>query len=72
MTQNDYSRYYRFNTTDLINMSVRIKVAKSAKELVDVYKLRHLVYVEGEGYFKDIVGEMIVDHFELSFTVVVR
>ena len=45
-------------------MAVRIKVAKSAKELVDVYKLRHLVYVEGEGYFKDIVGEMIVDHFD--------
>jgi len=47
-------------------MSIIIKVAKSAQELNDVYRLRHQVYVESEGYFKDMVGhgEQIVDHFD--------
>lgn len=45
-------------------MAIRIKVAQSAQELSDVYKLRHQVYVEGEGYFKDVPGELIVDQFD--------
>jgi hypothetical protein len=45
-------------------MAIRIKIAETAKELVDVYKLRHQVYVEGEGYFKDMPGEMVIDHFD--------
>jgi len=45
-------------------MPIRIMVATSAQELNDVYKLRHQVYVKGEGYFKDMAGEHIVDHFD--------
>ncbi len=45
-------------------MAIRIKVARSEKELEDVFKLRHQVYVQGEGYFKDMPGNMIVDHFD--------
>jgi CRP/FNR family cyclic AMP-dependent transcriptional regulator len=45
-------------------MAIRIKVAKTAKELNDVYRLRHQVYVEGEGYFKDMPGDLIVDQFD--------
>lgn len=45
-------------------MAVRIKVAKSEKELEDVFRLRHQVYVQGEGYFKDMPGNLIVDHFD--------
>ncbi|MFT4930049.1 MAG: CRP/FNR family cyclic AMP-dependent transcriptional regulator, partial [Phenylobacterium sp.] len=45
-------------------MAIRIKVARTAKELNDVYRLRHEVYVEGEGYFKDMPGEVIVDQFD--------
>lgn len=42
-------------------MAIRVKAAENAKELADVYKLRHQVYVEGEGYFKDHPGDHIVD-----------
>lgn len=45
-------------------MAIRIKVARTAKELNDVYRLRHQVYVEGEGYFKELPGELIVDQFD--------
>lgn len=45
-------------------MSIRIKVARTARELNDVYRLRHQVYVEGEGYFKDLPGDVIVDQFD--------
>jgi len=45
-------------------MAIRVKAAESAKELADVYKLRHQVYVEGEGYFKDHPGDHIVDQFD--------
>lgn len=45
-------------------MSIRIKVARTAKELEDVYKLRYQVYVEGEGYFKDAPGGVVVDPFD--------
>ena len=33
-------------------MSVRVKVAQNARELDDVFQLRHKVYVEQEGVFK--------------------
>lgn len=45
-------------------MAIRVKAAETAKELADVYKLRHQVYVEGEGYFKDHPGNHIVDQFD--------
>jgi len=47
-------------------MTIRIKVAKTAKELDDVYRLRYKVYVEKEGYFKELAGktERIIDHFD--------
>ena len=45
-------------------MAIRVKAAENAKELADVYKLRHQVYVEGEGYFKDHPGDHIVDQFD--------
>lgn len=48
-------------------MSVRIKVARTAHELEDVYRLRHAVYVGEEGYFEDSEaarGGMIVDRFD--------
>ena len=47
-------------------MSIRIKVATTAQELMDVYHLRHQVYVEGEGYFKDLAGhgDTIIDPFD--------
>jgi hypothetical protein len=47
-------------------MTIRIKVAKTAQELNDVYRLRDQVYVEGEGYFKDLPGELIVDQFDCT------
>jgi len=45
-------------------MAIRVKAAETAKELSDVYKLRHQVYVKGEGYFKDQPGDHIVDQFD--------
>lgn len=45
-------------------MAIRVKAAETAKELADVYKLRHQVYVQGEGYFKDHPGDHIVDQFD--------
>ena len=45
-------------------MAIRVKVAQTPKELTDVYRLRYQVYVEGEGYFKDMHGDLIVDHFD--------
>lgn len=45
-------------------MAIRVKAAETALELADVYKLRHQVYVQGEGYFKDHSGDHIVDQFD--------
>lgn len=45
-------------------MAIRVKIATTPKELTDVYRLRYQVYVEGEGYFKDMPGEFIADHFD--------
>ena len=45
-------------------MAIRIKVATTAKELNDVYRLRYQVYVETEGCFKDIKGNLIIDQFD--------
>jgi CRP/FNR family cyclic AMP-dependent transcriptional regulator len=45
-------------------MSIRIKVATTAKELKDVYRLRHAVYVGSEGRFADLKGDLIMDYFD--------
>ena len=45
-------------------MAIKVKVATTPKELNDVYRLRYKVYVESEGYFKDIAGDLIVDQFD--------
>jgi CRP-like cAMP-binding protein len=45
-------------------MGIRIKIAKSAKELHDVYKLRYQVYVQGKGFFKNWPTTSIVDPFD--------
>jgi len=45
-------------------MPIRIKAAHSARELRDVFRLRHEVYVVEEGYFKDVEGDVIVDMFD--------
>ncbi|WP_111979969.1 N-acyl amino acid synthase FeeM domain-containing protein [Algibacillus agarilyticus] len=45
-------------------MSIRIKVATTAKELNDVYRLRKSVYVDGEGLFKELKNECIVDQYD--------
>ena len=45
-------------------MSIRLKVATSAKELRDVYHLRYQVYVETEGRFEAMKGELITDSFD--------
>lgn len=51
-------------------MAIRVKAAETAKELADVYKLRHQVYVEGEGYFKDHCADHIVDQFDTLAEVI--
>jgi CRP-like cAMP-binding protein/predicted GNAT family N-acyltransferase len=45
-------------------MAIRIKVATTAQELLDVYKLRHQVYVEEEGKFSNVDNNVIVDEFD--------
>ena len=47
-------------------MSIRLKVANTAKELDDVFKLRHEVFIQERGKFssKDIDPLRIVDHFD--------
>ncbi len=48
-------------------MTVRVKIAKTAKELDDIFHLRHQVYVKGEGVLKGIVSEeseTIFDRFD--------
>jgi len=47
-------------------MSVRIKIAKSSKELDDVFQLRHSVYVKQEGVFKEAskTASALVDRFD--------
>lgn len=45
-------------------MAIKVKVATTPKELNDVYRLRYKVYVESEGYFQDISGDLIVDQFD--------
>lgn len=47
-------------------MPVRIKVARTAEELDDVFRLRHEVYVGEEGYFKEAIkgSNRIVDRFD--------
>lgn len=50
-------------------MSIRIKVATSAKELKDVFHLRYQVYVEEEKRFEDMEGNLIMDHFDAMSNV---
>ena len=47
-------------------MSIRIKVANTAKELDDVFKLRHEVYIQERGKFSSDKSDSlrIVDHFD--------
>ena len=45
-------------------MSIRIKVATTAKELNDVYQLRYQVYVEEEGRFEGVESDIILDQFD--------
>ena len=47
-------------------MSIRLKVAKTAKELDDVFRLRHEVYVQERGKFSsDETNSLrVVDHFD--------
>lgn len=45
-------------------MAIKVKVATTPKELNDVYRLRYKVYVESEGYFQNIAGDLIVDQFD--------
>jgi CRP/FNR family cyclic AMP-dependent transcriptional regulator len=45
-------------------MAIRVKVATTAKELKDVYHLRYQVYVEMEGCFEDMSGDLIIDQFD--------
>ncbi len=45
-------------------MSIRIKLAKTARELEDVFKLRRQVYVEEEAYFNDSPDAVIIDKFD--------
>lgn len=51
-------------------MAIRVKAAETANELADVYRLRHQVYVEGEGYFKNHPGDHIVDQFDTLSQVI--
>ena len=51
-------------------MAIRIKAARSAKELKDVFELRYQVYVEEEGLFPGIQGDIIVDLFDAVPAVV--
>ena len=41
-----------------------IKIARTEKELKDVFKLRYQVYVKQEGYFKDVSTKLITDQFD--------
>ncbi|MDQ8208415.1 cyclic nucleotide-binding domain-containing protein [Coraliomargarita sp. SDUM461003] len=45
-------------------MSIRIKVATTAKELSDVYRLRYQVYVVEEGLYGSVSGDIIIDRFD--------
>ncbi|MYM62010.1 Crp/Fnr family transcriptional regulator [Pseudomaricurvus sp. HS19] len=47
-------------------MAIVIKIAKTSKELDDVYRLRHQVYVEERGKFSAVsaINPRIIDHFD--------
>jgi CRP-like cAMP-binding protein/predicted GNAT family N-acyltransferase len=47
-------------------MAVRVKVARSSKELVDIYHLRHIVYVEERKKFSSQASHSphVTDHFD--------
>lgn len=48
-------------------MAIHVKVAETAKELMDVYRVRHQVYVNEEGYFRHSSlarSEKIVDCYD--------
>lgn len=45
-------------------MSVKIRIAKTAKELRDAFELRYEVYKEGEGYYQDVDSGHIIDIFD--------
>ncbi|MCE9688250.1 GNAT family N-acetyltransferase [Shewanella sp. AS16] len=45
-------------------MTIDVKIAQTAKELQDAYKLRYQVYVREEGYFKAEHSDLIVDQFD--------
>ncbi|MCJ8267878.1 MAG: cyclic nucleotide-binding domain-containing protein [Psychrosphaera sp.] len=45
-------------------MPIKIKIAETAKELNDVYKLRYQVYAKEEGRFENLKGDIIVDQFD--------
>jgi len=45
-------------------VSIIVKIASSSQELKDVYKLRHSVYCEEEGYFQGITSDHILDIFD--------
>ncbi len=45
-------------------MPIKIKIAETAKELNDVYKLRYQVYVKEEGRIENFKGGIIVDRFD--------
>lgn len=44
-------------------MAIKIKIAKSPKELNDVYRLRHSVYT-ADGFFQDTAHDYIIDLFD--------
>lgn len=47
-------------------MAIRLKIARTAKELDDVFRLRHEVFVEERGKFSDVRGggDRVVDQFD--------
>ena len=45
-------------------MPIRIKLAKSAREKEDVFKLRRQVYVDEEATFNDLTEPVIIDQFD--------
>lgn len=47
-----------------------IRIARTEKELKDVFKLRYQVYVKQEGYFKDVSTKLITDQFDSTLQTV--
>ncbi|PCI70474.1 MAG: hypothetical protein COB26_02995 [Piscirickettsiaceae bacterium] len=46
-------------------MTIKIKIAKTAKEIDDVFRLRYEVYVKEEGLYSDAINERIIDQFDV-------